>query len=98
MYDRFNCLIRPYVANIDALLITVAPRPKPDWILVEKLLLNCHEQKITPIIVLNKCDLVEEQEIKDMLAPYVWEIKTFIVSAKTGFGIDLLKDLILLKV
>lgn len=92
VHDRFNCLIRPYVANIDALLITVAPRPKPDWILVEKLLLNCHEQKITPIIVLNKCDLVEEQEIEDMLAPYVWEIKTFIVSAKTGFGIDLLKD------
>lgn len=91
---RKNQLVRPYVANIDVLFITVAVRPKPDWVLVEKLLLNCHAQKITPIIVLNKCDLITEEERLAMLKPYQGEINLFCVSAKTGEGVEELKDYI----
>lgn len=92
VYERKNCLIRPYVANIDALLIVVSVRPAPDWILVEKLLLNCHQQKIVPVIVFNKSDLTNEAE--KILLPYKDEIRTFIVSAKTGYGLNELKKYI----
>ncbi len=89
---RKNELIRPYVANIDALFIVVAIVPKPDWICVEKLILNCHHQKITPVIVLNKCDLASDEEREAALKPYKGEFTVFAVSAKTGEGLDGIKD------
>ena len=87
-------MIRPYVANIDALLIVVAPVPKPDWVCVEKLILNCHHQNITPAIVLNKIDRTTEAEPRAMLAPYEEEFSTFAVSAETGEGLEPLRDYI----
>lgn len=87
-------LIRPYVANIDALLITVAPVPEPDWICVEKLILNCHYQSITPVLVLNKCDLVVGDKREEFLSPYKEDFDVFCVSAKTGEGMDELGDFI----
>ena len=90
VFERKNCMIRPYVANLDVLYITVAPVPEPDWNLVEKLLLNCHQQKITPALVLNKCDLPYDKTT--MIEPYENYIPTFIVSAKTGENIDKLKE------
>ena len=88
---RKNEMIRPYVANIDALLIVVAPVPQPDWICVEKLILNCHHQKITPAIVFNKSDRVKKEEVDAFLSPYKEEFSTFAVSAETGEGLDALK-------
>lgn len=70
----------------------VAARPEPDWVLVEKLLLNCHEQKILPAVIFNKCDI--EPDAKQFLLPYANEFKTFAVSAKTGEGIEKLRDFI----
>lgn len=91
VYPRKNVLIRPYVANIDVLLITVATTPIPDWTLVEKLILICHTQKITAAIVLNKCDLLSESERENMLSTYK-DFDIFFVSAKSGEGIDKLKE------
>lgn len=89
VYERKNCMIRPYIANLDVLYITVAPVPEPDWNLVEKLLLNCHEQKITPVLIINKCDLPFDRA--EMVAPYEKTVKTFVVSALTGENLDELK-------
>jgi ribosome biogenesis GTPase len=94
VYPRKNQLIRPYVANIDTLLIIVAKKPEPDWVLVEKLLLNCHKQDIKPIICINKNDLLTEKEIIDWSKPFEDEIKTITVSAKDGSGIEELKELV----
>ena len=85
-------MIRPYIANLDVLFIVIAPLPEPDFNLVEKLLLNCHEQKITPVIILNKSDIAVNPE--ETLLPYANDVKTFIVSAKTGHNIDVLSDFI----
>lgn len=94
IYPRKNELIRPYVANIDALIIVVAPTPKPDWICVEKLILNCHHQHIQPCIVVNKSDTVKNEEIEEMVRPYVKDFVTFAVSAKTGENLEKLKEFI----
>ena len=89
VYTRKNCLIRPYIANLDTLFIVIAPVPAPDWNLVEKLILNCYEQKIIPVIVYNKSDLINNAN--EILEPYSGEIKTIIVSAKTKDNIEELK-------
>lgn len=54
---RRNKLARPEVANVDVCLIVVAVEPQPDFYLVDKVLINCFQQGIEPIIVVNKTDL-----------------------------------------
>lgn len=92
IYERKNELIRPYIANIDALIIVVAPVPEPDWICVEKLILNCHHQKISPVILLNKVDMLTLSEREAFIAPYKDDFVTFAVSSVTGEGTDKLKE------
>lgn len=92
VYPRKNCMIRPYIANLDVLFIVIAPLPEPDFNLVEKLLLNCHEQKITPVILYNKSDIAVNPE--QILKPYEAGVTTFIVSAKTGSNIKALSEFI----
>jgi len=92
LYERKNELIRPYIANVDAVAAVVAPVPEPDWICVEKIILNCLKQNVTPFIILNKADLIDEETKKKMLAPYENSFDVFAVSAKTGEGIKELEE------
>ncbi len=88
---RKNLLIRPAVANVDKLIIVVsASLPKPDLLLVDKLLLQCEQMKITPVICVNKCD--ESGEAARILRQYAPSgYKAICVSAVTGYGLDGLK-------
>lgn len=54
---RKNCLIRPYVSNIDVCFIVIAPEPEPDFVLVDKVIVNCLVEGIKPVLVKNKCDI-----------------------------------------
>ena len=63
---RKNELIRPKVTNIDQLLIVVSPVPKPDLMLVDKLIINCFINNIEPILVINKSDITSSQQIEDL--------------------------------
>lgn len=54
---RKNILIRPPVANIDRMFIVISPKPKPDFELVDKIIVYCHLKDIEPIIVINKMDI-----------------------------------------
>lgn len=55
--ERSNSLIRPPVSNISYLLIVIAPKPKPDLLLVDTLLIEARKQDIQPALILNKSDL-----------------------------------------
>ena len=55
--ERKNSLIRPSVANIDQIVLIVAPQPEIDWFLIDKMVINCHENGIDCVICLNKTDL-----------------------------------------
>lgn len=57
---RRNKLARPEVANVDTCLIVVAVEPQPDFYLVDKVLINCFQQGIEPIIIVNKIDLGDD--------------------------------------
>lgn len=57
--ERKNLLIRPPLANVDTMIIVVAFQPKPDFLLVDKLLVFCMVKGIIPILCINKSDLSE---------------------------------------
>lgn len=56
---RHNILIRPPLANLDCLIITLAAtEPAADFNLVDKLLTVCFLHAIEPVIVITKTDLL----------------------------------------
>lgn len=57
---RKNKLSRPEIANVDVCFIVVACEPQPDLYLVDKVLINCFQEKIEPVIVVNKMDLGDQ--------------------------------------
>lgn len=63
--ERKNILIRPPLANVDTMIIVVAMEPKPDFLLVDKLLVFCMVKGIKPILCINKSDL-SESFVKDV--------------------------------
>jgi len=80
---RKNSLIRPYVSNIDVCFIVIACEPQPDFLLVDKIIVNCHQQRILPVLVLNKCDISDLD-----LSEYKNVVKIIKCSAETSFGVD----------
>ena len=54
---RKNKLVRPEIANVDVCFIVLACEPQPDLYLCDKVLINCFQEKIEPIIVVNKMDV-----------------------------------------
>ena len=54
---RKNILVRPPVANIDQIFIVIAASaPEPDWLLLDRMIVEATKMKITPVPVLNKID------------------------------------------
>lgn len=80
---RKNQLIRPYVSNLDVCFIVIACEPQPDFLLVDKIIVNCHEQGIRPVLVVNKCDVAtpDTAEYSDIL-------DIIVCSSLTGEGIE----------
>lgn len=54
---RRNALIRPAVANVDTVVIVLCPEPAPDFMTVDKLIINCRAAGIRPYVCCNKSDL-----------------------------------------
>lgn len=58
--------IKPIAANIDQMLIVAAPEPALTTLLLDSYLVAAHALSIEPIIVLNKIDLLSEDEKYDI--------------------------------
>ena len=93
VFPRKNYIPRPYIANIDKLLMVVAPIPKPDFYLIDKLIVYCNLNNIEPILVINKIDISNEGFVEDIKKQYYF-LKIFEVSAKNNDGIEVLKKYI----
>ncbi len=64
--DRKNCLNRPPVANIDNLFIVVATvEPRPNFLVIDKLIAMAEYKNIEPIIIVSKTDLADYTSIID---------------------------------
>ena len=93
---RKNELIRPAVSNIDmALVIFAAAKPDPNFNLLDRFLCMMEYQKVPVTICFNKCDLVTEEQKKELEAIYKpagYDI--IFTSAKAGIHLDELKELL----
>ena len=68
---RANELYRPRIANVDLVLIVMAyNRPEPVPMLLDRLLILILHAGLTPVIVLNKCDLEASQKAVDIMRIY----------------------------
>lgn len=96
LLPRKSELIRPAVANIDqALVIFAIVKPQPNFNLLDRFLIMMEQQSITCIICFNKADIDEEEEGISYEEMYrACGYKTLQVSAKTGQGIDELKEML----
>lgn len=88
---RRNALIRPPMANLDLLLITVAaadPAPVPET--VDKLISIAEYNDISPVIVIGKCDIAPDAaaQLRDVYEKAGFPV--FLLSAKEGEGVDAL--------
>jgi ribosome biogenesis GTPase len=100
---RHGCLTRAsrkrehvLVANVDQLVIVMAlvePALKPH--LIDRYLASAEQGKISPILCLNKADLVDPAEFQPIVGFYSQlGIPTFLTSATAGLGIDRLRKLL----
>lgn len=90
---RKNELKRPKVANIDQIVfILSAKHPKPDLLMLDKQLAYAEFVNIKPIIIINKMDLANCEEIQKLYTKIGY--KTIISSAKEAIGIEKIKKIL----
>lgn len=80
---RKNSLIRPAIANVDQVVIVVAPRPEIDYLMIDKLIINCVRQNIDIILCLNKFDLTNEELYNSLVFQYKSVVKDIIKTSVT---------------
>lgn len=90
---RKNELIRPPMANLDVMFISMAAAsPAPVLPTIDKLICIAEHNDIEPIIIIGKCDLAPEyaRELQKIYQKAGYE--AFVLSAKTGEGTDAIRD------
>lgn len=86
---RENQLDRPRVANVTRVLIVMAyDQPKPDLGLLDRLIFLALFNKITPCIILNKCDLPVDETANRILSYYPANFEVIRTSARQNIGMD----------
>lgn len=96
--ERKNYFIRPPVANIDQMVIVVSiENPVPDYMLLDKEIILCLSKNITPIICVNKVDLVTKDNNDMEYIKRVYEkigLKVIYTSINDMNSIENLKELL----
>lgn len=93
---RENQLIRPPIANVEQVIIVMSfVSPSPDLNLLDRLLVLSEHQGLKSILCFNKLDLVAEENIIKYMKIYQdLGYPTLGVSAKTGYGIDSMREIL----
>ncbi len=93
IFPRRNFLVRPPIANIDRLFVVVAVcEPKPNTLVIDKLIAIAEKNNIEPIIIITKSDLGDTAELEEIYKTAGFE--TVVASAETGEGTEKIKSLI----
>ena len=93
--DRKNALIRPPMANLDYLFVTMATAsPSPILSTVDKLICIAEHNAIEPVIVITKCEL-DESKAEELYGIYSsCGFETFKLSAVKDIGISPIDEFI----
>lgn len=96
--DRKNKLNRPVVANVDcALIVTSVKKPDLSLSLLDKLITIVKTNKIEPIIILTKLDLLRKSELKE-LKPIIKYYKKLEIKVISNTQLNKLKRIVKNKV
>lgn len=93
---RRNYMTRPTVANLDALVLTMAvAQPEFSPLIMDKLLVLAATFKMPVVIVLNKIDLAAPEKVAELTTTYRQAgYQVFPVCAKNGSGLAELKEVL----
>ncbi len=87
--------LRPVAANVDQVLVVIAPVPEYDLLLVDQYLVVAENRAIGACLIVNKADLLSPEDCQRLLtgelAPYRDLYPVLFLSAKTGAGMDALR-------
>ena len=93
--ERKNALIRPPMANLDCMFVSMAAAsPAPILPTVDKLIAIAEHNGIEPFIVIEKCELDREKTDEIRSIYETGGFKVFAVSCVTGEGVDELRNFI----
>lgn len=88
---RSNLLLRPPVANVTQMAVVVAiANPRPNLLLLDKLIASAEYANIRPLICWNKSDLDSADDFSGIYEDAGFD--TLVLSAQTGQGVDELKE------
>ena len=95
IHERKNEFDRPPIVNVDMILVTFAGRdPEPAFAMIDKFILASEVKDTEAVVVINKCDLLTEEERETMKAIYSGAYRVVETSCMTGEGLDELKELL----
>ncbi|MBR6090050.1 MAG: ribosome small subunit-dependent GTPase A, partial [Anaerolineaceae bacterium] len=88
------------ISNMDQVLLVFAcTHPEPRLRMLDRFLVVCEKQKITPVIVVNKIDLLGEEKAREIFRDYEpLGYRTVYVSAENGTGIEEIHELLTNKI
>ncbi len=90
--ERKSYFIRPNCANVDVVNVVLASVPKPDYLVLDRLIAMAINGGAEVIITINKADLSNEVS-NYVLENYSSAVdKIFVVSAEKNIGLDELKE------
>lgn len=88
--------LRPIAANIDYIVLVIAPRPEPHANLIDRYLVAAEAVSIEPLILLNKTDLIDasnRDDLEDLLSIYPRiGYRVLRASTRDSHGLDTLKE------
>lgn len=87
--------LKPVAANIDVIVLVVAPVPAPSASLIDRYLVACEAMGIPPLLLLNKADLLDESNQADfdaLLAEYRTLGYEVLTASATERDVERLKD------
>ncbi len=86
--ERTNSLIRPSVANVDLIVIVVAPKPETDLFLVDKLIINCKRAGVDCALCVNKSDIAAVELKKELYEQYKNDVSAVVSASAINGEID----------
>ncbi len=90
---RKNFLIRPPVANLDQLVLVVSScSPRPNTLVIDKMIAAAEDKGISPVLVVSKVDLEEASWLREIYAPAGFPV--IFVSSATGEGVEQVRELL----
>ncbi|MDK2945409.1 ribosome small subunit-dependent GTPase A [Geotoga petraea] len=94
--ERKNILYRPSIANLDqVILVTTLKYPEVDFLIVDKFIVQAEKEDLDIIIVLNKIDLLtdEDQKLKEKFLNIYSNLYTVIeTSTKQNLNVEIIRE------